>query len=75
MRFFDYLPVEDWKILDKKDLHFFNADETILQALCVEIGVMNTIATDSSIIKTPIIRWITECEYNSLRSKSGVVIF
>ena len=75
MRFFDYLPVEDWKILDKKDLHFFNTDETILQALCVEIGVMNTIATDSSIIKTPIIRWITEGEYNSLRSKSGVVIF
>ena len=75
MRFFDYLPVEDWKILDKKDLHFFNTDETILHALCVEIGVMNTIATDSSITKTPIIRWITEGEYNNLRSKSGVVIF
>ena len=75
MRFFDYLPVEDWKILDKKDLHFFNADETIFRALCVEIGVMNTIATDSSITKAPIIRWITEGEYNSLRSKSGAVIF
>ena len=75
MRFFDYLPVEDWEILDKKVFHFFNPDETILQALCVEIGVMNTIATDSSIIKTPIIRWITEGEYNSLYSKSGVVIF
>lgn len=75
MHFFDYLPVEDWKILDRKDFHFFNTDETILRALCVEIGIMNTIATDSSIAKTPIIRWITEGEYNSLRSKSGVVIF
>ena len=75
MRFFDYLPVEDWKILDQKDLHFFNVDETILRALCVEIGEMSTVATDSSITKTPIIRWITEGEYNSLRSKSGVVIF
>ena len=49
MHFFDYLPVEDWKILDRKDFHFFNTDETILRALCVEIGVMNTISTDSSI--------------------------
>ena len=74
MRFFDYLPVEDWKILDKKDLHFFNADETILRALCVEIGEMSTLAMAFSITKTPIIRWITEGEYYNLRSKSGVVI-
>lgn len=78
MHFFDYLPIEDWKIVDKRTFHFYDENETSLEAICVEIGVMNSFnstISGTSLVKTPIIRWISEAQYNNLKKNSGVVIF
>lgn len=71
MSYANYFAVEDWEVLDTKVCHFYNDDETAFGAVCVKIGVL----TSHNTVKTDIIRWISNGEYQRLKKNSGVVIF
>lgn len=78
MRYSDFWKVEDWKVLETKICHFFNENETVFEAVNVQIGVLmvyKTTITGSVIEKFPITRWITSKEYRSLKKNSGVIVF
>lgn len=78
MFYTDYWKVENWEVLETKEFHFFNDDETPFSAVCVKIGTLTTYRMDATGYKsetTPISRWISLGEYNKIVKNSGVVIF
>lgn len=58
--------VTDWKILEKRTIHDYNEDETPIDVICVEVGVLRGIG--------PIIRWMTLKEYEYFRACDGTTI-
>ena len=74
--FFD---ITDWNVLETKNCHFFNADETEFTALSVLVGYyyIDTIDINNKLItqKLDIIRWITESEYNRIIHNVGVMVW
>ena len=78
MQYSDFWKVEDWRILESKECHFFNESETVFEAVNVQIGVLTvykTTISGSVVEKYPITRWITSREYRRLKENSGVVVF
>lgn len=74
----DYFAVEDWKVIDTRVFHFYNDDETMFGAICVNIGTLTTYKhglTGTEIEKTDIVRWISNGEYQRLKKNSGVIVF
>ena len=78
MQYSDFWKVEDWRILESKVCHFFNENETVFEAVNVQIGILTmykTTINGSVIEKHPITRWITSREYRRLKENSGVIVF
>lgn len=70
----DYLAIEDWEVLDTKECHFYNDDETTFGAICVKIGTITSVK-GNTIEKNDIVRWISNSEYQRLRANCGVIVF
>ena len=74
----DFWKVEDWQILDAQVFHFFNEEETILEAVNVQIGILTVYKTKICgivIEEFPITRWLPYKKYLHFIKQSGVVIF
>ena len=78
MQYSDFWNVEDWVILDAKVFQFYNEDETIFEAVNVQIGVLTVYKTTicgAIFEEKPITRWISYQKYLHFREQTGVVIF
>jgi len=78
MHYSDFWNVEDWQVIEYRECHFFNENESAFWVVNVQIGELIIYKTDingSKIENTPITRWITVNEWNRLLKSAGVVIF
>ena len=78
MHYFDFSGVENWEVLSVENFHFFDEEETSFEAVCVKIGTMSSFKTSihgTVIEKSPIIRWLSRVEFESLKKNTGVIIF
>lgn len=73
--FTDYYDVDKWYITDEKELHMYDDNETPITAYRVVIGTITYFSATTVLETSPIIRWISRGEYETLRRNSGVVIF
>ena len=75
-----YLEVHNWEILEKKTIHDFTENENSINVIKVLIGTLITEEIDAfnqkyNAIETPIVRWITEKEYQILKNNEGIIIW
>lgn len=78
MKYNTYYGVENWKIIAAKTFHFFDENETPLEAIQVVIGEVVNIIPDyknNTKISTEITRWISRSEYERLCKGCGQVIW
>lgn len=78
MKYNTYYGVENWKIIAAKTFHFFDENETPLEAIQVVIGEVVNIIPDyknNTRISTEITRWISRGEYERLCKGCGQVIW
>lgn len=73
--FTDYYDVDKWYITDEKELHMYDDNETPITAYRVVIGTITYFSATTVLETSPIVRWISRGEYETLRRNSGVVIF
>lgn len=73
--FTDYYDVDKWYITDEKELHMYDDNETPITAYRVIIGTITYFSATTVLETSPIVRWISRGEYETLRRNSGVVIF
>ena len=73
--FTDYYDVDKWYITDEKELHMYDDNETPITAYRVIIGTITYFSATAVLKTSPIIRWISRGEYETLRRNSGVIIF
>ena len=74
----EIFPVENWEVLMTKTCHFYNEDNTPFEVVCLRMGETFSIKTTingSEIERIPVIRWITNKEYEYFKKNSGMVIF
>ena len=75
-----YLEVHNWEILEKKTVHDFTENENSINIVKVLIGTLiieeiDTFNQKYNAVETPIVRWITEKEYQTLKNNEGVIIW
>lgn len=71
-------PTECWKVLEEKECHFYDENETAFTAVGVEIGIIISYVSTicgAQVQRSPVIRWMTLNEYKRLTKDSGVIIF
>ena len=74
-----YFNVNNWKILDRKTIHAYNDAETPINVVKVEIGTVERYEVDFGYhyraATFPIIRWITEKEYETYIRTEDVIVW
>ena len=73
--FTDYYDVDKWYITDEKELHMYDDNETPITAYRVVIGTITYFSATTVLETSPIVRWISRGEYETLQRNSGVIIF
>lgn len=74
-----YSEVKDWQLLDTRIIHAYNTDETPIEIVKVQIGLLDRydigLGWSYSAITYPIIRWLTRNEYNRLVAKEDIIVW
>lgn len=75
----NYYDIDNWVILDSKQINMYDENETPFIAFKVKIGVLDAeeIKINNSYSKRTfdIIRWISKGEFDRLRNNAGVIIW
>ena len=70
-----YREVKDWAILDEKIVHDYTPAERPIKIVFVLVGTLHYQSIDFnnnySEKRTPIIRWMTYKEFNTIRNNEG----
>ena len=76
-----YKDITDWDVLETRIIHAYNDDETPIEVVKLQIGVLEKydviggLGTHITNDKFPIIRWISKKEYDYLREGEGTIIW
>ena len=76
-----YKEVADWDILETCIIHAYNDDETPIEVVKLQIGILEKydvtggLSTHITNDKFPIIRWISKKEYEYLLKGAGTIIW
>ena len=75
----NYFDMDNWVIMDMKNIHMYDDDETPLTIFKVKVGVVDAeeIHLNNTYTKRSfdIIRWISKGEFDRLRNGAGVIIW
>lgn len=70
--------VEDWSLIERREFHHYDKDETPFMACLVQIGEYVDFDADINVNVAPtrpIVRWMTYEQYRYFKNNSGVMIF